>query len=250
MLWVGQSMAAIHGQTVVYEGDGIKMQGYMAYDDSIKGKRPGVLVVHEWWGHNDYARKRARMLAKLGYTAFALDMYGKGKQASHPKEANAMSKAIFSNLEGAKKRFLAARRLLAKHPTVNGQIAAIGYCFGGGVALHMARMGVPLRAVVSFHGSLSTQMPAKKGQLKAKILVLTGAADPFNKPAQVAGFKKEMDAAGADYKVISYAGAKHAFTNPDADSYGKKYNIPLAYNKEADEKSWAAMQELFKSVFK
>ncbi|MDH5446022.1 MAG: dienelactone hydrolase family protein [Gammaproteobacteria bacterium] len=242
--------AKVVGKNVNYSAAGTSMKGYIAYDDSIKGKRPGILIVHEWWGHDKYARKRADMLAKLGYTAFALDMYGNGKQASHPKEAGSFSGAVKKNMPLAKKRFLAAMKQLQSHTnTQQDKIAAIGYCFGGGIVLEMARLGVDLKAVASFHGSLGTSKPAKKGKLKAKVLVLNGAADPFVKPNQIAGFKKEMEAAGVDYQFINYPGAKHSFTNPGADAYGKKFGIPLAYDKESDEKSWQAMQDLFKQVF-
>lgn len=242
--------AAVVGHEVSYSDGETTMKGYIAYDDAISGKRPGVLVVHEWWGQNAYARHRADMLAGLGYTALALDMYGHGEVAEHPDTAGKFSGAVRKNLPVAKKRFEAAMQLLQKQPTVDPtRIAAIGYCFGGGIVLEMARMGLPLKAVVSFHGSLATDHPAQPGQVKAKILVANGADDPFTKPEQIAAFKKEMDAAGVDYTFINYPGAKHSFTNPDADQYGKRFNLPLAYNKAADEQSWQAMQQLFKKVF-
>jgi dienelactone hydrolase len=226
------------------------MKGYLAYDDKIKDKRPGVLVVHEWWGHNEYARKRARMLAELGYTALAVDMYGDGKQATHPQDAGKFAGELMQNIEGAKARFTAALDLLKKHGTVDAaRIAAIGYCFGGGVVLHMARAGVDLKGVVSFHGSYGTQTPAEKGKVKAAVLVCHGADDQFATSEQIDGLKKEMQNAGVDFQFISYPGAKHSFTNPDADENGKKFNIPIAYNKAADEKSWADMQQFFKKIF-
>ncbi len=243
--------AAIVTENIDYPVEGTTMKGYMAYDDSIKGQRPGVLVVHEWWGLNDYARKRARMLAKLGYTAFAVDMYGEGKQAKHPDDAKKFSSAAMKNLPLAKARFTAALDLLRKAKTVDPQrIAAIGYCFGGGMVLQMARGGIDLAGVASFHGMLGTATPAQAGAIKAKILVMTGADDPFVPAEQVAQFKHEMDAAHVDYKVISYPGAKHAFTNPGADKYGKEFQLPLAYNKAADQASWQEMQGFFKQLFK
>jgi dienelactone hydrolase len=245
------AQAAIVTKKVDYKVDGVEMKGYLAYDDDIKGKRPGILVVHEWWGLNDYARKRARMLAKLGYTAFALDMYGAGKQAEHPDDAKKFSSEVMSNLPTAKARFQAAYDLLRKEKTVDPRrIAAIGYCFGGGVVLEMARSGMDLAGVASFHGMLSAAKPAQPGDIKAKILVMTGADDPFVPADQVAQFKQEMDAAKVDYKVIVYPGAKHSFTNPGADKYGKKFNLPLAYNKAADHASWNAMQDFFREIFK
>ena len=250
LLFTLQAQAKIITQEINYSADGTKMKGYLAFDDAIKGPRPGVLVVHEWWGHNEYARKRARMLAELGYTAFALDMYGNGQTASHPKDAGRFSGAIKSNLPLAKVRFSAALEQLKSHSTTDKKrLAAIGYCFGGGIVLEMARQGADLRGVVSFHGSLATSQPAKAGQIKAKVLVLNGAADPFVQPAQIDAFKKEMQAAKVDFQLVSYPGAKHAFTNPAADGLGKRFGIPLAYQKEADKKSWSAMQEFFKKIF-
>lgn len=244
------AQAAVKGEEVQYKAGDTVLKGYLAYDDAVKGKRPGVLVVHEWWGHNEYARMRARMLAELGYTALAVDMYGDGKQATHPDDAGKFSGEVKKNMPMAKARFDAARNLLKKHATVDGKrIAAIGYCFGGGIVLEMARAGEPLKGVVSFHGSLNTDHPAKAGKMKVRMLVLTGEADPFVPAEQVEAFKKEMNAAKASYKVIAYPGAKHAFTNKEADQYGQKFNLPLAYNAEADQKSWAEMQAFLKEIF-
>ena len=244
------AQAAVKGEEVQYKAGNTVLKGYLAYDDAVKGKRPGVLVVHEWWGHNEYARERARMLAALGYTALALDMYGDGHQAHHPDEAGKFSGEVRKNLVLAKQRFDAAQRLLKKNPTVDGKnIAAIGYCFGGAIVLEMARQGENLKGVVSFHGSLNTDQPAKAGKVKARLLVLTGEADPFVPAEQVEAFKKEMEAAKTPYRVIAYPGAKHSFTSKEADQYGQKFNLPLAYNAEADQKSWAEMQAFFKEIF-
>jgi dienelactone hydrolase len=245
------AQAAVQGKEVVYRAGDAEMKGYLAYDDARKGKRPGVLVVHEWWGHNDYARKRARMLAALGYTALAVDMYGDGKQASHPDEAGKFAGEVRKNLPLEKARFDAALELLKKQASVDPRrIAAIGYCFGGGVALEMARAGEDVAGVVSFHGTLDTADPARPGAVKAKLLVLTGAEDPFVPAEQVARFEKEMNAAGVDYRVVTYPGAKHAFTNPNADVYGKQFDLPLEYNSAADRESWQAMQEFFVTIFR
>ena len=241
---------AIKTEEVTYSADGVSMKGFLAYNDASTDKRPGVLVVHEWWGHNEYARKRARMLAELGYTALAVDMYGDGKQANHPNDAGKFANEVFQNIEGAKARFTAAVDVLKQHNTVDAtRIAAIGYCFGGGVVLHMARFGYDLKGVASFHGSLGTQTPAEKGKVKAAVLVCNGAADPFVTAEQVEGLKAEMQNAGVDFQFIAYEGAVHSFTNPDADENGKKFELPLAYNKAADEKSWADLQEFFKRIF-
>jgi|SRR3990172_333240 len=239
------------GEEVDYASGGITLKGFLAYDSAMKGKRPGVIVVHEWWGHNEYARKRARMLAELGYTALALDMYGEGKQAAHPEDAQKFSSEIANNMDLAKERFNAAVDALKAHESVDPErIAAIGYCFGGSVVLQMARSGADLDAVVSFHGGLATPSPAEPGGVKAKILVCHGEADELIPAGQVEAFKEEMDKAGADYEFISYTGAKHSFTNPEADKYAAEFNIPLAYDMGADRKSWADMQGFLKDVFK
>ncbi|MDH5471977.1 MAG: dienelactone hydrolase family protein [Gammaproteobacteria bacterium] len=243
--------AAVVTEQVSYrEGDTV-MKGLIAYDDSVIGKRPGVLVVHEWWGHNDYARKRAAMLAEMGYTALAVDMYGEGKTASHPEDAGKFSGAVMSNMPVAKARFESAMTTLKHHATVDGdKIAAIGYCFGGGVVLAMARMGVDLKGVASFHGSVGTKSPVQKGQVKAKVRVFNGADDPFVPAEQIAAFKQEMDTAGVDYKFVNYPGVKHSFTNPGADEFGKKFNLPLAYDADADKASWAETKLFFEEIFR
>lgn len=243
--------AEVRGQEVQYYADGMAMQGYLAYDNGIEGKRPGILVVHEWWGHNTYARNRARMLAEIGYTALAVDMYGNGKTAAHPDEAGAFAGEVRKNLPLAQKRFIAALELLKQHPTVNAEhIAAIGYCFGGGIVLEMARAGLDLDGVVSFHGSLSTANPARPGVVKARVLVLNGADDKFTTEEQITHVKEEMKAAGVDYKFINYPGAQHSFTNPEADSFAKQFNMPIAYNAEADKQSWQEMRNFFDKLFK
>ncbi|GAB4361862.1 MAG: dienelactone hydrolase family protein [Deltaproteobacteria bacterium] len=240
----------IRGEPVTYTDGTTTMRGYLAYDDGRSDKRPGILVVHEWWGHNEYARKRARMLAGLGYVALAVDMYGEGKQAKHPDDAGKFSGEIRKNMDLGRKRFLAARKLLAEHRFTDPmRIGAIGYCFGGSVVLQMARDGLDLAGVASFHGGLATSAPAKKGAVKAKILVATGADDRFIPPDQVEAFRKEMTEAGADFRVISYPGAVHSFTNPDADTFAKKFHLPLAFDAEADRKSWEEMQSFFAKIF-
>lgn len=244
-------LADIETQEINYGGNDVTLKGYIAYDPAIKGKRPGILVVHEWWGHNDYARKRADMLAKLGYTAIAIDMYGDGKQAEHPQDAGKFATAIMSNMPVAQARFVAAMDMLKKHQTTDpGRIAAIGYCFGGGVVLAMARQGLDLDGVVSFHGSLQTSQAARAGVVKAKILIAHGADDPFVKPEHIVEFRDEMAAAKVDMRFTSYEGAKHSFTNPDADKYGKKFNLPLEYNASADKQSWQDMQTFLKEIFR
>ncbi len=247
---VAPALAEIKGEMIEYKSGDTVLKGYLAYDDAIEGSRPGVLVVHEWWGRNDYARKRADMLAELGYTALALDMYGDGKTADHPEDAGKFSGWVKQNWEVGKERFNAAYDVLKDHETTAPKkIAAIGYCFGGGVVLEMARAGTDLDGVVSFHGSLGAATPAEKDKVKAKVLVFNGADDPFVKPEAIAAFKKEMLDAGVDYEFVSLAGAKHAFTNPAATENGKKFGLPLAYNAEADKQSWEGMQQFLKDVF-
>lgn len=250
-LLAAPAWAAVKGEEVQYRDGNVVMKGYLAYDDAVKGKRPGVIVVHEWWGHNDYTRKRARMLAELGYTALAVDMYGDGKTADHPDTAGKFSGEVRKNLPLMTARFHAARAVLAKHATVDARrIAAIGYCFGGSVVLEMARQGEDLAGVVSFHGGLTTEHPAKPGKVKASVLVLNGAEDPFVSADSIAAFKKEMETAKVKYTFVNYPGSKHAFTNPDADANGKKFNLPLAYNAIADNESWFQMKSFLGSVFK
>ncbi len=245
------ALAAVVGKPVVYKANGLSMKGYVAYDNAIKGKRPGVLIVHEWWGLNDYARKRADMLAKEGYIALAVDMYGNGKTADHPKDAGTFATAVNKDPAAALARFEAAMTTLENQPwTDRKNIAAIGYCFGGGQVLNMARAGLPLKAVVSFHGSLGTDHPAKPGQIKAKIRVFTGAADPMAPADVVTAFEKEMQDAQADYKLVSYPGAMHSFTNPDADKFGKQFDMPLKYDASADHDSWTQTLAFFKEIFK
>ena len=237
------------GKTVDYTAEGVTLKGYLAYDENLKDKRPGVLVVHEWWGLNDYTRMRARMLADLGYAALAVDMYGEGKQATHPDDAGKFASEVMKNIDVAKGRFMAAMEFLKQQPMVDPtRIAAIGYCFGGGVVLNMARQGVDLKGVASFHGSLVAAKPAQPGGVKAKILVLNGADDKFTTPEQIEAFKKEMTAAGADFQFINYPGALHSFTNPDADALGKKFNMPIAYNAQADKKSWEELKTFLKTI--
>jgi dienelactone hydrolase len=246
----GLAAAAVVGKPVEYQAGGMTFKGYLAYDDAISGKRPGVLVVHEWWGLNDYARKRADMLAAQGYTALAVDMYGGGKHTTHPEDAGRFSAEVKKNMGGATLRFIAADNLLKSQPTVEpNHISAIGYCFGGGMVLEMARRGMDLDLVASFHGSLDSGLRAEAGEVKAKVLVYNGADDPFVKPEQIQAFKAEMDQAGVDYSFTNYPGAKHSFTNPGADQYGKEFNLPLAYNKEADEKSWNSLLQELKQLY-
>jgi dienelactone hydrolase len=249
-LSVSIAQAAVQGKEVSYQANGTTLKGYIAYDDAIKGKRPGVLVVHEWWGQNEYARKRARMLAELGYTALAVDMYGDGKVVDNPDDAGKLATEVSKDIPMAKARFEAGMQLLRKQETVDAnEIAAFGYCFGGGVVLNMARMGEDLKGVASFHGGLETAHPAQPGNIKARIISFSGDADPMIGADKVAGFKHEMENARANYRVVIYPGAKHAFTNPDADELGKKFKLPIAYDAAADKDSWEQARVFLREVF-
>ena len=243
--------AGIVGKEVSYTSDSLTMKGYLVYDDAVKGKRPGILVVHEWWGLNANMRDRAEMLARLGYVALAVDMYGSGKMSEHPDDAGKFASEVMSSMPRMKGRFLAAMECLRRDENVDtSRIGAIGSCFGGGVVLAMAREGADLKAVVCFHGSLATKNPATKGSIKAKILVCNGADDKFVSEDAIRNFKEEMKSAGADFQFINYPGAVHGFTNPGATELGKKFDMKIAYNEEADKKSWEEMKKLFARAFK
>jgi dienelactone hydrolase len=230
---------ALLEREITYTADSVQMKGLLVYDTLLAGDRPGVLVVHEWWGHNEHARNAARKLAEAGYAAFAVDMYGNGATADHPEQASAFTAAVMADPDGAIARFSAAlETLLNEGPVKTDDLAAIGYCFGGGVVLNMARVGMPLDATVSFHGSLGAVEPAKPGMVKGRMLVLNGEADPFVPAEAIAAFKAEMDSAGVDYTFINYPGALHAFTNPDATAMGQQFSLPLAYQAAADSLSW------------
>jgi dienelactone hydrolase len=238
--------SAAHAKIVVqeidYKAGATEMAGWLAFDDSTTAKRPGIAVVQEWWGNNDYPKMRAQELAKLGYTAFAIDMYGKGKITDDPKTAGEWSSAVKKDPKIARERVEAGLNILKQQPTVDAdKLGAIGYCFGGSVVLQMARWNEPVKAVVSFHGDLTPIEPAK-GQSDVKVLVCNGEADSFVPPAAVEAFKKEMP----DAKLINYPGAHHAFTNPRADEH---HIENIAYNEAADKKSWEDMKAFFADVF-
>jgi len=234
--------AAITGEEVTYRAGDTALKGYIVYDDA-HGKRPGILVIHEWWGHDNYARERARALAKLGYTAFAVDMYGNGKTVDHPDKAGAAMNALLGDAKILRSRFDAALAFLKKHRTTDSRrIAAVGYSMGGVIVLQMARAGVDIAGVADFYGMLDTKTPATPGKVKAKVLVLNGANDPLVPPAAIDAFKKEMNAAKVDYKLVNYPGAKHCFTNPGSDALAAKFKLPFAYDAEADRKSWEELQ--------
>jgi len=229
----GSGPASIKEERVSYTDGTTPMNGIIVYDESRKDRRPGVMVIHEWWGITQHVRDEARKFAEQGYTAFVVDMFG-GKTADNPKDAGMLSGSVMKDRAAMESRFNAARVALAKHPTVDGsRIAAAGYCFGGTVALNMARAGADLKAIAAFHAGLGTNTPLP-AQIRPKILVLNGAADPFIKPDQIETFKKDMATAKADYRFINYPGAVHAYTNPEATAKGKQFNLPLAYHPEVN----------------
>ncbi|MDH3451945.1 MAG: dienelactone hydrolase family protein [Gammaproteobacteria bacterium] len=241
---------SIQTETVLYSANGTNLRGHFAYDDSVEGERPGVIVVHEWWGLNEYIQSRAQQLAALGYCALAIDMFGDGSTADNPDDAGARMNAVLNDMQAGTARLKAGFETLHDHARVDGsRIAAVGYCFGGAMVLHMARIGMPLKAVVSFHGALGSFHKPAAGEVQAKVLVCHGAADEFVPQSDIDNFKAEMDAAGAKHEFIAYEGALHGFTSKAADENGKKYGLPLAYNEAADQGSWQAMQALFKEVF-
>ncbi|HEV7867944.1 MAG TPA: dienelactone hydrolase family protein [Chthoniobacteraceae bacterium] len=241
------AQARIKTETITYQDGDTPLEGFLAYDDEKTGARPGVLVVHDWGGLQDYAKRRATMLAELGYVAFAADIYGKGVRPSDPQESAKQAGSFKGDLPLLRKRVTLGFDQLLKQKNVDAQkTAAIGYCFGGTTVLELARSGAPVAAVVSFHGGLGTTMPAAPGAVKAKVLVCHGEDDPYVKPAEQAAFKEEMQKAKVDMQFVSYPGAVHSFTNPGAGNDKSKGN---AYQEEADKKSWAEMQAFFAKVF-
>ncbi|MDB5202657.1 MAG: Dienelactone hydrolase [Ferruginibacter sp.] len=241
---------AIKEEAVTYSGDNTTMNGFIAYDSAVSGTRPVVLVVHEWWGLNDYTKSRAKQLAELGYIAMAIDMYGNGAQGNDPAAAGKLAEPFYKNPAMAKARFDAALAKIKTYPQADtSRIAAIGYCFGGAQVLNMARLGENLAGVVSFHGNLAG-VPADKNLLKAKILVCHGEADQFVSKEEVANFKKQMDSIGAVYTFKSYPDATHAFTNPEATAKGEQFKMPIKYNPAADSASWNDMKTFFADIFK
>jgi dienelactone hydrolase len=242
--------AAIKVDSLNYTAGNTVLNGFVAYDENLEGPRPIVLVVHEWWGLNDYPRNRAKLLAELGYLAMAVDLFGEGKIANNPEEAQKMAGPFYENPQLAKLRLDAALENIKNYPQADSsRTAAIGYCFGGAVVLNAAKLGSNLDAVVSFHGSLDG-VPAKKDLLKSAILVCHGGADNFVPREAVNSFKKNMDSIGANYSFKEYQGATHAFTNPDATETGKKFNMPIAYNPAADSASWEDMKSFLGQVFR
>ena len=241
---------AIVTEALNYSAAGTALHGHLAYDETASGERPGVLLINEWWGLNDYMRQRAAQIAELGYAALAIDMYGAGQIGSNPDEAGALMTAVLEDMKTGTARLQGAFEALAGHALVDSQrIAAMGYCFGGAMSLHMARIGMPIKAAVSFHGALGSFHKPSAGEVKAKILVCHGAADSLVPDEDVENFHAEMRDAQADVEFVAYEGALHGFTSREASANGEKYGLPLAYDEAADRESWSAMKDLFSQVF-
>lgn len=247
LLFSTPAFAAIHTENIQYKDGETVLEGYLAYNDAVMGERPGVLIIHDWMGLRDFAKKRAEDLAALGYTAFAADIYGKDVRPENPAEAGAQAGIYKKDRLLARSRAQAALKVLENNSFADkSRIAAMGYCFGGMVALELARSGAEIEGVVSFHGSLDTPKPEETVNVKGKVLVLHGADDPHVPPKDVENFENEMRQAKADWQLVSYGGAVHAFTNPEA---GNDASQGAAYNESADKRSWRAMKDFLNEIF-
>ena len=241
------SFAETHTFTVEYEHNGQKLIGYLAYDDDTTGPRPGILVVHEWWGLNEYAKQRCRQLAEMGYVAFAADMYGDGKVTEHADEAGAWARQIQQNINDWQARAQLGLDILKDQPNVDAnKLAVIGYCFGGATACQVAYSGADFKGIVSFHGSLPAPTEQQAQNIKAKILICHGSQDAFIPADSITQFQNALNNAEADFQFIAYSGAVHSFTNPTADG---SINPGILYNAEADQRSWQHMQQFFAEIF-
>ena len=241
------AFAALKHKTVEYKVDGKTFQGYLVWDDAVTGKRPGIVVYPEWWGINAYSKKRADMLAELGYVAFAADPYGDGKSTNNPAESGAWAGALRKDPKEWQARSMAALKVLQDDPNVDAdKLGAIGYCFGGSTCLLLAYHGAPLKAVASFHGGMVVPTDAEAAAVKTKILSLTGDADTGIPAEKIQEVKAKLDANKVDAKFVTYPGVVHSFTNPDADSHGNKN---MRYNEAADKASWGEMRKLFGATF-
>jgi len=250
VLATATSQAELKTETVTYQVNGEEHTGYLAFDDALGQKRPGILIVHEWWGHNDFVRQQADKLARQGYTAFALDMYGGGQVADHPDDARAFMQAASADVTRLQQRFVTAMEWLQAHPTVTAdQIAAQGYCFGGAVVLNMARLGVDLAGVVSIHGALAGPIQAEPGRVKARVQVYTGGADQMVPASQVAQLVTEMQDADVDLTLTSFPGVRHSFSNPGADAVAERFGMPIGYDQAAAERTWRGTLAFYRELF-
>ena len=244
-------MNEIHTEILNVNSEGLSSKSYLAYPKEIKQALPGILVIPEFWGLTDYIQRRARQLAELGYCALAVDIYGEGWIAKDVESASSAMNKLLSNLEINSKRLISHLEELKKlKQTDETKTAVMGYCLGGALSLHLARLGTEIKGAVSFHGDLEAQTSIQPGQIKAKVLVCHGSADSMIPKEKVDNFKKEMDTARVDYKFIAYQEALHSFTSPEATENGKKFSLPIAYNEKADKASWKDMQNFFTEIFK
>lgn len=244
-----EKKSSIKSEQLSYGINGVTHRSFAAYNPDLPGPLPVVFVLPEWWGLNDYVKNRAKQLAELGYYAVAVDYYGDGKVVETPEEAQKLSSHFYKIPIDARRMFDAAKnKVIIAENADHKRMAIVGYCFGGAQALNMGRTYNDFKGVVSFHGNLTTGIRAKNS--KVKYLVLNGAADTFVPEEEIAAFKREMDSAKTDYKFINYPGALHAFTNPNSTATGKKFNMPIAYDKDADEKSWNEMKVFLARVLK
>lgn len=247
LVLTGSVSAAIHTETVEYRQGDTVLEGFLAYDDALAGPQPGVVVFHAWNGLSEYEKSRCKQLAELGYVAFAADIYGKGIRPSTTEDASKQATIYRSDRPLMRARAQAGLDQLTSYNRVDkARVAAIGYCFGGGVALELARSGANLAGVVTFHGDMKTPTPEDAKNIKGKVLVLHGADDPYVNEEQVAAFEKEMRDAGVDWQLVEYGNAVHSFSIPTA---GDDNSTGSAYNARADRRSWAAMQTFFKEIF-
>ncbi|TNG03460.1 MAG: dienelactone hydrolase family protein [Gammaproteobacteria bacterium] len=243
----GAVLAGVVEKTVDFEHNGTKYKGYIYHDDAVSGKRPGVMVVHQWWGLTDYAKGRAKQLAEMGYVSFAMDMYGENKLTTHPEQAKEWMTQTTSNADAWRALANKGLDLLKANDKVDtSKLAAIGYCFGGSTVMQLAYSGADVKGVVSFHGSLPPASPEQAKAIKGKVLIEHGNADSFVPADRIAKFKAALDAANVDYTFHGYDGVRHAFTDPGADSRGIEN---LKYNADADKQSWSAMKTFFNQIF-
>jgi dienelactone hydrolase len=237
-------------KTVAYEQGGVKLEGYLAYDDQTKAPRPGVLVVPEWWGLNDYIKSRTRQLAQLGYVAFAVDMYGAGQTTVDPKKAGELAGQFYGQPLMPERAQAGLDQLLKTGLVDDKRVAAVGFCFGGAVCQTLAYSGAPLAGIVSFHGSLVPATSEGAARTQARFLICHGALDPFTKPEALEAFKKSLDDGKIDYQLVEYSGAVHAFTNPEADALAAASGLQgIGYNAAAARRSWALMRQFFDEIF-
>ena len=247
LLWSPTGLAKVQTKVIPYQDGDVQLEGVLAWDDASTGTRPGVLVVHEWWGLNEYARDRARQLAKLGYVAFAVDMYGKDNVTTHPDQAGKWMKQVQASVSHWQARAIKGLAVLRSQDHVDRHnIAAIGYCFGGATVIQLAYSGAEVKGVVSFHGALPLPTAQQANKVKAKMLIAHGNADPFLKEEHIQKFRNALDKSSIDWHMVLYAGARHSFTNPGADAHGMD---ALKYDQQADERSWAHMQLFFDEIF-